>query len=129
MRFYQYLFYRIYLWQTKRTFDPAPQFSAFILTSVVLLWNLLLLVEVISLCFRISTPLPKLSKAEGLLVAVGYFVPSYLLLLHRGRYKEFIKKFDNESPSQHHIRGIGIKFYIAGSFVLLVLGSVLLGFV
>jgi hypothetical protein len=129
IRAYQYLFYRLYCWQSRqgRT-DFVAAFCRFVCVIVVVCWNILFLFEIVELMFGVRIAwLRSASTFEIAIAATLLAIPQYFFLMFNGRYRNIAEKFSAESPTQHRSRGFLVFLYVACSFLLLVIGSVFRG--
>jgi hypothetical protein len=119
MRFFDFLFYRLYWWNTKIVLDFSPVFSAILGLSVIQGLNLVFILELLSI--------GKLSFAENILnnylLVVG-IIPLLLNLFYyikNKRYLEIISKCKSITVKERKRKDYICIAYIVLSFILVVL--------
>ncbi|QQS42735.1 MAG: hypothetical protein IPM63_07325 [Acidobacteriota bacterium] len=112
---YQYLFYRIYIWQLYLFGkDDVPEFTALVGNSVLLGFNLLTLVTVYQVVaghtFRIDYEYPILG------VLLIYLV-NYFLLIRGNKTQAIVDRFSSEGEGQRKRRLVYCLGYVVLTFL------------
>ena len=89
-RVYQYLFYHILFWATRR--DPFPQITGFWTMAMVTTLN------IGTLLFVIRPIIPQLTLSTFMVVCGISLIPQYFCVLHRRRYQQVVQRYECESP-------------------------------
>src|SRR6266540_1499714 len=108
IRAYKYLFYKLCVFE-RMMFDPVPGWTAF---------GFMLALQFLNRFFAFSLPLTWSATSFAFGVAV-LAVPQYFVLLHRGRFRRFVREFGHESERQSIVGGLIIGVYVVFSFVFL----------
>ena len=117
IRAYKYLFYKLCVFE-RMMFDPVPGWTAFGFMLALQFFNLFSLYIILNRFFAFSLPLTWSATSFAFGVAV-LAVPQYFVLLHRGRFRRFVREFGHESERQSIVGGLIIGVYVVFSFVFL----------
>jgi hypothetical protein len=121
---YKYVFYKLYRLETL-LFDTAPEYSA-LFAMVILQWlNIGLVIALIEWWTGLRF-LPSLSRMQSACVVLVLVLPQYFLLVHRGKFKNIIRRFSAESSRRRIIGAWLVGFYVFLSFVLFFWSATLL---
>ena len=122
MRFYKYLYYRIYNWQLKLWGESeGPEFTALLGVSFLLFLNIygvLLLIDYLT-GFSIIRFLQigSLKISLGILLIIGF---NYLLFIRGNNFEAIARDFKGEDESQSRVKLIFIFLYIFLSFFMII---------
>lgn len=121
MQAYEYLFYRLYHYQSRNKWpsEAATVFVVSCLMTLLFLLNLLLLFEILELSFRGGkAELPSLPELQGIsmILVLGYC--HYLFWRHNERYKQVAEKFEREPVEGRRLRNLMVRLYVTLSFLL-----------
>lgn len=113
---YQYLFYRIYVWQLSMFGEQNdPKFVGMICNSMFLGVNLLTLVVI----FKIITSYKfRIEEGYAVIGMLLLYIINYFLLLYDNKSKAIIAKFSKESEIQRKRRTIWCWVYVIATHLL-----------
>lgn len=124
MKFYRYLYYRLYSWNMKSWGDKdLPQWNALFGVSFMMFLNLGLLGFLLQLLGVNIFLRDELPKKELIIIMLSLFVVNYFLFIHRGNYRSTVKELKKEPPEKRRINTILIWLYVILSFALFVLSA------
>jgi ABC-type bacteriocin/lantibiotic exporter with double-glycine peptidase domain len=109
-RVYQYLYYHILFWATRR--DRFPEITGFWTMAMAVMLNITMVLFVI----RVFAPL-QLTLFGFATIAVISLIPQYFCVLHRRRYREVIERYESESARQRRYGHLVASVYAVGSLV------------
>jgi len=119
-RVYQYLYYHILFWATRR--DPFPEITGFWTMAMAITLN----IGTLSFVIRRFAPL-QLSLSAFLAICAISLIPQYFCVLYRKRYQRVIARYESESPQQRRRGRIVASFYAVGSLLACMGTGLLLG--
>lgn len=121
---YQYLFYRIYIWQLNSSGERNnPKFTALVGNSLLLAFNILTL----SVMFQIVTGYSfRIEKIYGLIGTILLYIINYFLLLQGKKSHAIIKKFSAENDCQRKKRTIYCCMYALFTFLSFIISVIIL---
>jgi len=118
---YEYLFYRLYLFQSRKNWpsEGAAVLVVSYLMTLLFFGNFLLLCEVVHLLTTGGKgKVPAFSKVEifSTILVLGYC--HYLFWRHNRRYRKVVERFESESAEGSTIRKLMVRLYITLSILL-----------
>jgi len=130
MKFFRYLYYRLYSWNLRQWGDQdLPQFNALLGVSFLIYLNILALGEVIFVLF--SSFLPTFNTfVKIFILIVGYMLLllNFFLFVYKKKYKEIAERFNNETKTDRNRRSVILWLYVIFSFCVPVLIALLASF-
>lgn len=126
MKFFKYLYYRIYTWNLKKWGErDVPQMNAMFGVSFMMFVNLfpigaLLELSGLKIFLRGETP-----KMELIIILLSLLGLNYFLFVHDGKYRLIAKELRKESPRKRRINTIYIWLYFLLSFAFLCLSAII----
>lgn len=115
---YQYLFYRIYVWQLSMFGEKEnPRFTALLGNSICVAFNLLALHIIFQFVMGYDYRIEKIYGVIGTLLII--FI-NYFLLLYGNKSRAIIAKFSAESEIQRKRRTIYCWGYVLATFLLFI---------
>ena len=115
---YQYLYYHILFWATRR--DPFPEITGFWTMAMAVNLN----ITVVLFIVRVFAPM-QVTLSHFAIIGVISLIPQYFCVLHRKRYKQVIERYKSESPQQRRLGHVIASVYAIGSLAGLALGPLL----
>ena len=120
LRAYQYLFYRLYLHQSRwKDWDPTPQITALYILTAILFMHALALAALIEALLARSL-FPPLSAWHVIVIMTAVFALQYYLLVSGRRYTRIIGRFHDEPADRARSRGFIIVGYLVTSWIFLI---------
>ena len=126
---YKYIFYREYGWQ-KKMFgkNDLPQYSAMFAMSLLFFIYIFILNTLLYIFFEVHLIKPYTPKCIILLLMLIVVIFHYFLFIHKKRYEDFVREFENEDKKLRYIRGWTVVLYSVGT-IILYLGLLFLGII
>jgi glucan phosphoethanolaminetransferase (alkaline phosphatase superfamily) len=122
LKAYQYLFYHIQSWSTRR--DPFPELTAFFTMGMAVLMNVGTLLMLLMAVARLRS-LPVLPLSAIVLLCIPTLIPQYFAVLHHKRYEEIATRYKLESTEEKRRGSILASLYWIGSLVSMVAVAVI----
>lgn len=120
MRFFKYLYYRLYTWNLKTWGEnDGPQWNAAIGVSFMMILNIGILAAIIDI-IGIDIIKKKVPKIELIILTLSVFLINYFYLVHKGKYKKIASEFKDESKSQRLRMTFVLWLYLFFSFGILI---------
>ncbi len=119
MKWYQYIFYRIFLFYRKNHDEDESSISAMLFISIIMFLNIITIGGMLH-GFKILPVFFNL-PVQGVLFMVGLFVLNYFLFLYKKKYLVFVQAYNQNTSSNKKIQGWLVVSYIVISFALLIL--------
>ena len=111
---YKYFFYRSYVQQTKLFGDVTPKFTAVLMITALLFFNLLTLVA----CFEIVTGhTVRIEISYGIAGLLGLLLINYFFILYGNKSESIFNEFRSETEVQRKKRAFLCWMYEVGTFV------------
>jgi len=108
---YNYLFYRIYSLALRlKVFDG--EFSALMTVSVIIYFNILLILDVSDNEFLLNT------KEQAVPASLAVIAINFLYFLRKKRFLKIKERYENESMLQKTIGSLIVIIYVIASFFL-----------
>ena len=129
MKFYKYIYYRIYAWLSIRFGEnDAPQWSALFIVSLLLFFNIMLIMLLLN-SFTIKTLYfgSNSARIEAIITALVLYLVNYFIFIFKKKYKKIVQKFKNEKPNERLRNSIKFWAYIILTITLPILYTYLLG--
>ena len=129
MKFYKYIYYRIYAWLSIRFGEnDAPQWSALFIVSLLLFFNIMFIMLLLN-SFTIKTLYfgSNSARIEAILTALVLYLVNYFIFIFKKKYKKIVQEFKNEKPGERFRNTIKFWAYIILSITLPILYTYLLG--
>lgn len=121
---YQYLFYRIYVWQLGMFGEENnPKFTALVGSSIFVAFNLLSILTLIQAASGYSFRIEKVYAIAGTIVL---YIINYFLLLYGKKSQQIIAKFSNESETERKTRTLYCCAYVLLTFVIFIFSVIIL---
>ena len=129
MKFYKYIYYRIYSWHLKKFGkNDAPQWSALFVVSLMVFCNIMFIMLLLN-SFTIKTLYygSNSARLEIILTVLVLYLANYFIFIVKKKYKKIVQEFKNEKPSERFRNTIKFWAYIILSITLPILYIYLLG--
>lgn len=115
MKIYEYLYYKLYcIWQMKKSESEIAYINAIISISFLLCFNILSVpLGLMAILGKDIIIFPKLPDRWVLfIIVIAFGVSQYFLFAHKKRYREIIKRYENETNKMRRIGFIFTWLYI-----------------
>lgn len=96
IKIYKYLYYKFYSWAVSLKLDNTPEFTAFFTIVILSFLNLLCIVWLVEMVFKLPKIFSGLSSITVIVVIILLGIPQYFMLVHKGRYKKIAQEFVKE---------------------------------
>ena len=126
IRYYKYVFYKLYTFAKKLALDDTPQWTAMISMSILTFSNILTVLSIAGLIFELSYYQPLDTLTKKVLFMLVYLVLHYFIFIHNEKYKSIEKQFSDETKEEKKRGTIYTLFYIILTFGLFFLTMYLL---
>ena len=119
IKFYKYLYYRLYTWNLKKWGESDfPQGNALLGVSFMMYINLGLLAVVLQFFGIQIFFLEEVPKKEIIILGLILLAINYFIFLYKGKYKKIVKMFDNETEKQKSRNILFLWIYVFLSFII-----------
>lgn len=119
MKLLNYVFYRMYWWNTKIVKDFTPFLSALIIVSVLQGFNLIFIFEIIA--FYIFKTTSYFSTKYFLFIGTLTFILDFFYYKFKNRYLEIVKECSNISKKNKQIYDVLVIVYVIATFTIVIL--------
>lgn len=118
---YKYVYYWLYTWQKKLWGEgDVPEFNAVAGMSLSFGCNVLSIIVILDIIFKVTLFPEGIPKKEGIVPIVIIILTHYFAFMHKGKYREIEKEFENESRKERRKKGFFVLVYTFGSLAFFV---------
>lgn len=126
LRGYQYLFYRVYMWQLRLWGKScSPEISALCAINFLILANFLTFMQITQIVTGYNYQSIHLSTIQGLFLLTVFMAILCKIFLRKNKYLIFIKEFEREKKISSIRGSILIWCYIISTIALLIFFTIL----
>ena len=118
LKFYRYIFFKLYTWSKSLNVDSAPEWSAMFTVCILSVMNILTVLATYGLISRSFVRLQINTWTQKIVFFLAYSVVGYFLFIYNQKYRRIEEEFNNETGIETWKGTLYTWLYIIFSLVL-----------